>query len=97
MFDETFRKMAVELSYAKGSVQEAAYELGIDSSRITKWRQTHKSPVQLTTTASRLTQEQQLIRRLQKKLKEADPERDILKKAVSIFSKGARKSEMVRV
>lgn len=28
----------VELSYAKGSVQEAARELGIDSSRFTKWR-----------------------------------------------------------
>ena len=40
---ETFRKTActggpVELSYAKGSVQEAAHELGLDSSRITKWR-----------------------------------------------------------
>jgi hypothetical protein len=28
--------MAVELSYAKGSVQEAAHELGIDSGRITR-------------------------------------------------------------
>lgn len=84
--------MAVELSYAKGSVQEAAHELGIDSGRITKWRQTHKSPGQLATTASGLTQEQQLIRRLQKELKEAELERDILKKAVSIFSKGDRKS-----
>ena len=37
VFDDTFRKMArtggpVELSHAKGSVQEAARELGIDSS-----------------------------------------------------------------
>jgi transposase len=31
VFDEAFRKMAVELSHAKGSVQEAARELGIDS------------------------------------------------------------------
>jgi transposase len=34
-FDPAFKEMAVELSYAKGSVQEAARELGIDSSRIT--------------------------------------------------------------
>lgn len=84
--------MAVELSYAKGSVQEAARELGIDSSRITKWRQTYKSPSQVVTTASAISQEQQLIRRLQKELKEAELERDILKKAVSIFSRGDRKS-----
>ena len=84
--------MAVELSYAKGSVQEAAHELGIDSSRIAKWQQNHRIPGQLATTASGLTQEQQLIRRLQKEMKEADFERDIPKKAVSIFSRGDRKS-----
>jgi len=36
VFDETFKQMAVELSHAKGSVQEDARELGIDSGRITK-------------------------------------------------------------
>ncbi|MCY7360285.1 MAG: hypothetical protein LH609_23085, partial [Rudanella sp.] len=36
VFDEAFKGMAVELSHAKGSVQEAAHELGIDSSRITR-------------------------------------------------------------
>ena len=92
VFDETFKIMAVELSYAKGSVQEAARELGIDSSRVTKWRQTYKSPSQVVTTAREISQEQQLIRRLQKELKEAELERDILKKAVSIFSRGDRKS-----
>ena len=81
--------MAVDLSHAKGSVREAAHELGIDSSRITKWRQIHRSPAQ---DASGLSQEQQLIRRLQKELKDAELERDILKKAVSIFSRGDRKS-----
>ena len=94
VFDETFKIMAVELSHAKGSVQEAARELGIDSSRITKWRQTHKSPGQVVTGSSNssgLSQEQQ-IRQLQKELKEAELERDILKKAVSIFSRGDRKS-----
>ena len=59
-------------------MQEAARELGIDSSRITKWRQTHKSAGQLATTSG-LSQEQQQIRRLQKELKDAELERDILK------------------
>lgn len=86
VFDEAFKGMAVELSHAKGSVQEAAHELGIDSSRITKWRQSHKSPGQSATVATGLSEEQ--IRRLQKELKDAQLERGILKKAVGIFSGG---------
>ncbi|MCC5612793.1 transposase [Nostoc sp. CHAB 5834] len=86
VFDETFKKMAVELSQLKSSVQEAARELGIDSSRITKWRQTYKSHGQLTTTTSGLSQEQQLIRRLQKELKEAELEQDILKSVYSAYA-----------
>jgi transposase len=86
VFDSPFKRMAVELSYAKGSVKEAATELGIDPGRISKWRQQQqgsgeKPPVGL-------NEEQKEIRRLQRELKEAQLERDILKKAVSIFSKG---------
>lgn len=88
VFDQAFKQMAVELSHAKGSVQEAARELGIDSSRITKWRQSHKSLGQFITTAPELSEDQKLIKRLQKELKDAQLERDILKKAVGIFSRG---------
>jgi transposase len=88
VFDQAFKQMAVELSHAKGSVQEAARELGIDSSRITKWRQSHKSPDRSTTVAPELNEDQKLIKRLQKELKDAQLERDILKKAVGIFSRG---------
>lgn len=72
---ETFKLMAVELSYAKKSVQVATRELGIDSSRITKWRQSHKSTGQSTTTAISLSEEQKQIKRLQRELKEAQLER----------------------
>jgi transposase-like protein len=69
----------------EAEVKEMADELGIDAGPISKWRQQHslleKSPVGL-------TDEQKESRRLQKELKEALLERDILKKAVSIFSKG---------
>jgi transposase len=74
--------MAVELSYARGSVKEAGAELGIDPGRITKWRHQQQGSGEKTITA--LTEEQKEIRRLQKALKEAQLERDILKKAVSI-------------
>jgi transposase len=89
VFDEAFKRMAVELSHAKGSVQEAARELDIDSSRITKWRQSHKSPTKSVTAG--LSEEQKQIKRLQKELKDAQLERDILKKAVSIFSRSDEK------
>ena len=89
VFEETFRKMAVELSHAKGSVQEVARELGIDSSRITKWRQSHKSPGQLLSPAAGLSEEQKLIRRLQKELKDAQLERDILKTGAPVRGRSA--------
>ena len=88
VFDEVFKRMAIELSHAKGSVQEAARELGIDSSRITKWRQSHKNSGQFTTAITGMSEDQKLIKRLQKELKDAQLERDILKKAVGIFSRG---------
>lgn len=39
VFDESFRKMAIELSYNKGSVREVADELGISQTLLSKWRQ----------------------------------------------------------
>jgi transposase len=95
VFDSSFKKMAVELSFARGSVKEAAAELDIDPGRITKWRHQQQDPGDKPTTG--LTEEQKEIRRLQKALKEAQLERDMdpmlthvcgSKKAVSIFSRG---------
>ncbi len=77
-FDQAFKQMAVELSYAKGSVKTAAAELGIDPGRISKWRQQQNGTVTVSE-KSGLTAEQTEIRRLQKELKEAQLERDILK------------------
>ena len=91
VFDQAFKRMAVELSYAKGSVKTAAAELGIDPGRISKWRQQQNGPVAASEKTC-LTAEQVEIRRLQKELKEAQLERDILKKVVSIFSKGDSRS-----
>ena len=86
VFDSGFKRMAVELSYAKGSVKEAAAELGVDPGRISKWRQQQDGSGEKPVVG--LTEEQKEIRQLQKALREAQLERDILKKAVSIFSRG---------
>ena len=78
VFDQAFKRMAVELSNAKGSVKVAAQELGIDPGRLSKWRQDQKLEKITPKERSSLTAEQLEIRRLQKALKEAQLERDIL-------------------
>ncbi|KAA3437118.1 hypothetical protein [Rufibacter hautae] len=44
VFDTSFMQMAVELSFARGSVKEVADELGIDASRLSKRRNRAYSP-----------------------------------------------------
>jgi transposase len=63
VFDESFRKMAIELSYTKGSVKEVADELGISQTLLSKWRQRESESVQGRT---ELTEDQKLIKKLQK-------------------------------
>ncbi|WP_338869004.1 transposase [Spirosoma sp. SC4-14] len=80
MYDEAFKGMArpgvpVELLYAKGSIQDAARELGIDPGRIRKWRQRHQKNDQIQPANATLSDEQQQIRRLQRELREAQMDR----------------------
>ncbi|MDQ0638868.1 transposase [Pedobacter sp. W3I1] len=85
MFDEPFRKMALDLAMVRGSIKEVAKELGISPNLLSKWRERQGTAKQ---DLVNLTEDQKLINKLQKELKEAQLERDILKKAVGIFSKG---------
>ncbi len=88
VYDVVFKKMALELSDTKESVKEAAEEPGIDPGRISKWKNQYKSVGTGDISTSTLSDEQKEIRRLQQELRGAQQERDILKKAVSIFSRG---------
>jgi hypothetical protein len=58
VFDASFKRMAIDLSYVRGSVKEVADELGIDPGRLSKWRQQHstleKTPIGLTMTRKKL-------------------------------------------
>lgn len=87
-YDDKFKRMAVELSIAKGSLKATAEELGITQQILTRWRREHLASKAVTTgEGSQVSQEQQEILRLKKELRQAELERDILKKAVSIFSR----------
>ncbi|GAB3989424.1 hypothetical protein GCM10028807_14300 [Spirosoma daeguense] len=76
----------VDLSYAKGSIRQAAEELGIDSGRISKWRQRDNKAAPSAKSNTDLTDEQKQIRQLQKQLKETQLESDILKRRSASFS-----------
>ena len=81
--------MAVDLSDAKGSLKATAEELGITPQILTRWRR-ERAPSQVHKAGSGTqgNREQQEILLLKKQLKQAELERDILKKAVGIFSRG---------
>jgi transposase len=85
VFDDSFRKMAIDLSNTRGSIKEIADELGISHNLLSKWKQRETESKHVLAV---LTEDQKLIKKLQKELKDAQMERDILKKAVGIFSKG---------
>ncbi len=92
-YDKAFKEHAVKLSYQRGNVAELSRELGVGSSLLRRWRKEyHQKGSQSFTghgVVSLSPQEKELLE-LKKKLQEAEAERDILKKALSIFSKSGR-------
>lgn len=88
-----FKLKAVELSFERGNVSEVARELGINPEMLRQWRKAYKEGRLTAEGASKerpRSNEEIEIQRLRKELYEVTQERDILKKAVSIFSKSDR-------
>jgi transposase len=90
-FSEEFKREAVELSNNCGkTIDEVAYDLGINRSVLSRWRREAKElgkqafPGHGTQKLSPLEEEN---RRLKRELAIVTEEREILKKAVTIFSK----------
>ena len=94
-FTSDFKNKAVELSYERGSVIEVAEELDIAPPILYRWRSEAKKYVHNSFPGRgkpKQTDEEKEISRLKAALKDAQLERDILKKAISIFSKSDKKS-----
>ncbi|WP_270090791.1 transposase [Sphingobacterium sp. SYP-B4668] len=88
-FDDSFKIMAVDLSVVRCSVAEVAKELDIDPSLLSKWRRNPRyNGNKVLPDNPKISPEEQELRILRKRLKDAELERDILKKAIAIFSKG---------
>ena len=86
--------MAVNLCDTGKTAKEVANELGIRSDLISRWRREYDQYKEGSFSGhgnENMTDEQKEIVKLKKELREAQLERDILKKAISIFSKGDNK------
>lgn len=89
-YDSEFKKSAVQLTYEDGrSVRDVAESLGISKDTLYTWRNRYKQSGDLAFPGKgieALSTDQKRIRALEKQLRDTQIERDILKKAVAIFS-----------
>jgi transposase-like protein len=90
-YDQAFKDEAVRLCEQEGnSVRQIARELGIRDNILYRWRSERGEAKHKTAGASgEYANPEQEIRRLQKELARAQMERDILKKALGVFSQGS--------
>jgi transposase len=89
-YDQEFKQMAVELSKHREDLKALAEELEIRPDLLYRWRREalqHQGASFPGQGNPKQTEKEKEIARLKKELREAQLERDILKKAVSIFSK----------
>jgi transposase len=90
-YSEEFKKDAVSHSLtSEKTVEEVVQDLGIAHSNLMRWRAQYSKNGELAFPGKgkqRLTPQEEEIRRLKKELDEVKQERDILKKALAIFTK----------
>jgi len=85
-YDEQFKKDAVALvKTGQKKMSEIARNLGIDYSQLARWCRESSDTSKKAFPGNGISRDEQLTR-MQKEIKELKMERDILKKAVAIFS-----------
>ena len=94
-FTASFKLNAIKLGEEKGNVAQAARELGVKPSLIHRWKREQQEFSHNSFPGHgkvKMTDEQREISELKKALREAQMEAEILKKAISIFSKSDKKN-----
>lgn len=93
-YDSDFKRNAVLLAEEPGrTVSEVAANLGISEDALYRWRRQQRTKGALAFPGNgreALTEPEKKIRELEKKLKDTEMERDILKKAMAIFAKAPK-------
>ena len=88
-YDKAFKENVVKLSFERKNVSELAQELGV----VYRWRKEFQEKGFLSFPGNgvqALSQEAKKVAELEKRLFDAETERDILKKALIIISKSGR-------
>ena len=96
-YDPDFKRNAVQLTEEPGrtvaDVADVAEKLGISKDILYRWRRSQRINKEFAFPGNgreALTSQQQKNRELEKRLKNAEMERDILKKAMAIFSRASK-------
>ena len=94
-YTTAFKTKAVELTYLRGNVKKVSDELGIPYSVLHRWKKESNEYGKNSFPGKgkpKLTDDQRKISELQKKLRESELENQILKKALSIFSRSDKRN-----
>ena len=90
-FTKEFKKEAVEYSLtSEKTIEEVARDLGISPHNLNRWRKEYRKRGELAFPGhgkENLMPQEEKVRKLQKELNDIRTERDILKKALAIFTK----------
>ena len=86
-YDNEFKVMIVELLKSGIKTRQISDEYSIEINMINRWRREYESKMGDFSKRRELSLEEQELKALKKELRDVKMERDILKKAVSIFSK----------
>ena len=91
-YSREFKREVIQLlEESDKSVSELADELGVSQSALYRWQKEYRADGEEAFPGKgRLKAEDEYIRQLERELKVVKQERDILKKAVSIFSAGPK-------
>ncbi len=86
-YDNDFKVMIVELLQSGLKANQVGDEYGLNANMIVRWKREYTSKSGDFTKKREVSPESQELKLLRKELSNVKMERDILKKAVSIFSK----------
>lgn len=87
-YTKEFKLEAVQLVESRGNAAEVARNLGINANILSRWVREYKEDEQYAFPGlGKMKEPEEELRRLRKELADTKMERDILKKALSIFSK----------
>ena len=92
-YDKAFKENAVKLSLERKNVSDLAHELGISPALLYRWRKEYQERGESSFPGNGIRSREGdagRVAELEKRLKETEIERDILKKALGIISTSGR-------